>query len=113
MGSTAGYEEEMEWLLEILSWPLEWSCLHGIAEIKTPVLKVSTTTDATASKYVVRVQGDRYPAEGSQGLNFPYRLSQPPLVTQSRGFQRGLANELRVLNEPLQEGPNGKKGLGS
>ena len=33
--------------LEILSWPIEWSALHGVAEIKTPILKVSTRTDVT------------------------------------------------------------------
>jgi len=95
VGRAAGYEQEMDWLLEILSWPVEWSALHGIAEVKTPVLKVSTRTDATPGKYVVRRQGDAYPAEGAQGLAFPYRMPRRPLLTQSPSFHRGLVNPLQ------------------
>lgn len=72
VGREAGYDTEMNWLLEILNWPVEWSALHGIAEIKTPILKVSTRTDATPTKYAVRYKGKAFPLEGSQGLNFPY-----------------------------------------
>jgi hypothetical protein len=86
----------MDWLLEILSWPVEWSALHGIAEIKTPVLKVCTRTDATPSKYVVRRQGDAYPEEGAKGLTFAYRLPRRPLLTQSMTFHRGLTNPVRA-----------------
>src|SRR5690606_6373845 len=50
VGRAHGYQEEMDWLLEMLSWPVEWSALHGIAVIVTPVLKISTNTDATAWK---------------------------------------------------------------
>jgi hypothetical protein len=76
LGRAAGYNTEMDWLLEILSWPVEWSALHGIAEVKTPVLKVTTCTDATARTYEVRREGTAYPTEGAHGLSFPYRL--PP-----------------------------------
>src|SRR5262249_12654119 len=38
VGRRNGLGEEMDWLLEILSWPAQWSALHGIAEIKTPLL---------------------------------------------------------------------------
>lgn len=63
-----------ELLDEILQWPWEWSALHGIAEIKCPVLKISTRTNVYAEKRVVRWTGDgRYPAEGARGLHFPYR----------------------------------------
>jgi len=54
VGRDCAMSEEMDWLVEILSWPIEWSALHGIAEIRTPVLKVSTRTDATPSLYTVR-----------------------------------------------------------
>jgi hypothetical protein len=73
IGRRFGFEEEMDWLLEILSWPVHWSALHGIAEIKTPVLKVSTRTDATPWKYTVQRQGQSYPSDAVQGLNFPYQ----------------------------------------
>ncbi len=99
VGRDSGFGEEMDWMLEILSWPVEWSALHGLAEIKTPVLKVSAATDATASKWTVRREGERYPAEGAKGLHFPYRLPHPPKVTSSVSYQRGLKNPLPVLTD--------------
>lgn len=51
----AGYQDEIAWMHQILSWPVRWSALHGIAEIHTPVVKVSTRTDASADEYVVVV----------------------------------------------------------
>jgi hypothetical protein len=50
VGRESGFTDEMEWMQEILDWPVEWSALHGIAEIKTPILKISARTDATARK---------------------------------------------------------------
>jgi len=85
VGRACGYREEMDWLLDLLSWPLEWSALHGIAEIKTPILKVSTTTDATAEKYVVRLAGAKYPAEGARGNEFPYRRTGDRTRTARHG----------------------------
>jgi hypothetical protein len=57
LGREIGYRAEMDWIEEILSWPVSWSALHGIAEVKTPILKASTRTDATASEFVVRRPG--------------------------------------------------------
>ena len=92
VGREARFGEEMDWLLEILSWPVEWSALHGIAEIKTPVLKVSTRTDATAGRYVVRRAGTGFPAEGAHGLSAPFRVPVKLRLTATRGFRRGLEN---------------------
>lgn len=97
-GHAAGFSEEMNWLLEILSWPVEWSALHGIAEIKTPILRISTRTDATAKKYTLRRTGNTYPAEGAHGLSFPYQTQAGPLLTLSPGFRRGLANPINQAN---------------
>jgi hypothetical protein len=72
IGKEIGFEEEMDWIVEILSWPVEWSALHGIAEIKTPILKISTRTDAFPVPYVVRYLGGNYPEDGAKGLGFPY-----------------------------------------
>lgn len=105
-GRRAGFGEEMDWLLDILSWPVEWSALHGIAEIKTPVLKVSTRTDATATKYTVRRQGTAYPAEGARGLHFPYRRPRV-VMTERPAFQRGLANPLQPSLTTVRPGQGG------
>jgi hypothetical protein len=101
LGREIGFSEEMDWLVEILRWPVEWSALHGIAEIKSPVVKIITQTDATARKYVVRHAGDHYPEEGAHGLGFPYRGRRIPLLTQSPSFQRGLENSIELMNGPL------------
>ena len=92
VGRRAGFAAEMDWLAEILSWPVEWSSLHGIAEVRTPVLKISTRTDPLARAYVVRRHGDHYPDEGANALRFPYRQARAPLLTLSHGFRRGLEN---------------------
>jgi uncharacterized protein len=65
-------------LLEtILGWPVEWSALHGIAEVRSPVLKLCYQTDATAGRYVIRYAGKSYPSEGAHGLTFPYLHEHP------------------------------------
>lgn len=64
--------QEREWLEEILSWPVEWSALHGAAEIRTPVLKIIHDTNHTKTELVVQFQGKGYPKEGATGNRFPY-----------------------------------------
>ena len=93
----AGLHAEMEWLDEVLAWPVEWSALHGIAQIKTPVLKTATRTDATAHKLVVRWHGERYPANGARGIVFPYRAS-----ARARAMESRLARIARHPVIPLQ-----------
>ena len=96
VGRECGYEEEMDWMLEILSWPSEWSALHGIAEVKTPILKISTRTDATSCKYTVRRTGSDYPADAIKGLGFPYQNPKKRLLTKSKHYQHGLDNPITV-----------------
>jgi hypothetical protein len=80
VAATIGYEEEYRWLPSILSWPAEWSALHGIAEIRTPILKLCTPTDATAGEYLVRWNGSAPPSEAAKGIGFPYRTAAQPHV---------------------------------
>jgi hypothetical protein len=79
---TEGYAEEVTYLREALQWPAEWSGLHGIAEIRTPVVKICTRTDSTAQKIVVQWLGSQYPSEGARGLTYPFIVrhsdSDPP-----------------------------------
>jgi hypothetical protein len=100
LGREIGYRAEMEWIEEILSWPVSWSSLHGIAELKTPVLKASTRSDATASEFVVRRHGRRTPAEAATGLKFPFRSPERPGLTHSLSFQRGLDAPIERHTEP-------------
>jgi len=48
-----GSQPDQETLAEVLSWPVEWSSLHGIVEVKLPVLKLCYDGDATATLYKV------------------------------------------------------------
>ena len=96
LGREAGYETEMDWMVEMLSWPLRWSALHGIAEIRTPVLKIVATTDATPHVYEVHRQSESYPMEGAAGLHFPYRIPDRPKVTGTVAFREGLVNPIPV-----------------
>jgi hypothetical protein len=79
LGRENGFSQEMDWLNEVLSWPIEWSCLHGIAEIRTPILKFVTNTDATPTKYVVKLLGSSFPTPTISGLRFPYQLPKKVL----------------------------------
>lgn len=99
VGVSAGFRDELAWLEEILSWPVEWSALHGIAEIKTPILKVSARTDATRVKYVVRRNGERYPDEGPTALRFPYRTPAVSLI-RKRAPERRFPDLVQVHAEP-------------
>ncbi|MGH9280203.1 MAG: class I SAM-dependent methyltransferase [Acidimicrobiales bacterium] len=94
VGRQEGFATEMGWLLEVLGWPAEWSALHGIAEVRTPIVKVVTRTDATARTYTVRRHADTYPREGATGLRFPCRAPGSLRLSESRGFRRGLENPI-------------------
>ena len=94
LGRRNGYGAEMDWMAEILSWPVEWSALHGIAEIRTPLLKISAPADPDGAHRVLRRRGRSYPNEGATGLAFPYRRPARLRLTASRSFNRGLAHPL-------------------
>jgi hypothetical protein len=67
-----GYGREIGNIVEMLNWPMEWTSLHGIAIITTPVFKIITATDALPSKASFRLEGLDYPKEGASGLVFPF-----------------------------------------
>ncbi len=86
------YPQEAAWLKEILSWPVEWSALHGIAEIRTPINRTVVATDATAEKLIVQYMGTGYPEEGASGLTFPHkRVIIKPISRLSNSKDNGFA----------------------
>lgn len=96
LGDRIGFAEETDWIREILSWPVRWSALHGICEIKTPVLKAATRTDATKSTYTLDWEGEGRAELGAAGLAFPYRVPQRSVITDSTTFRRGLRQPVRL-----------------
>lgn len=106
LGRSAGLENEVEWLRELLSWPMEWSALHGIAEVRIPVAKIVTSTDPTDVKRVVRIQGTSFPLDGARGLAFPYignpirrRPGAAPASHTDNGFSSAAA--MSAAHAPL------------
>lgn len=88
-----GLGDEFDLLYQTLSWPIEWSALHGVAIVKTPVVTVTTTTDATAGRLRVRRSGDGHaPEHAAKGLRFPF--SEPPPARR-----RIHVEALRVVND--------------
>jgi hypothetical protein len=79
---------------------VRYSALHGIAEVKSPVMKISTRTDATAGESIVEWEGSSYPPEGAVGLHFPFRAPAKPMLTRSPGYRRGLAHVVQTHVDP-------------
>jgi hypothetical protein len=67
---------DQDTLADVLGWPMEWSSLHGIIEVKLPILKLCYDGDATATPYKVRLTGGALPEHAAQGLEFPHRLPE-------------------------------------
>lgn len=63
-------------LEQALAWPVEWSSLHGIVEVKLPILTLCYDGDATATAYKVRLTGGTPPEHAAQGLGFPYQTPE-------------------------------------
>lgn len=102
VGKDLDYADEMDWLAEILTWPVHWTALHGIAEAKTPILKFITRTDATASRFGVRYCGSGFPADVPSGLDFPFARSRLPVISSSESFRDGLSNPISNRVGPSQ-----------
>lgn len=72
----AGTAEAFAWLEEVLGWPIEWSALHGIAELKTAILKSAYNTDFTPQRLILRYHGRALAADAARGLSFAYKDPQ-------------------------------------
>lgn len=84
-------------LQHILAWPIAWSALHGIAEIKTPVVRISMDVAATGQRYHIQKNGQTWPRGGAHGIHFPYQQIQPRQVRDTVSWQRGLQNPIVTL----------------
>ena len=69
----AGYGAEFTVLKYVLSWPLAWSMLHGIAEVLSPIVRFSCQTDATGQKRNLRYFGRLIAPDGAPASReFPF-----------------------------------------
>jgi hypothetical protein len=63
-------------LILLLSMPMEWSLLHGIAKIKMPIFYLRTNSMPTEEKYIIRLYGDFIPREAMKGSEFPFNFEE-------------------------------------
>jgi len=94
---------------EVLTWPIEWSALHGAAEIRYPVVKVVTRTGYTTDKRIVQRRGTSYPPEGARGLAFPYSAAEMR-TPQENGFPSSTtqdAGHAMILDALRRSPPHG------
>jgi hypothetical protein len=89
---SAGFHGEMDWMEEMLSWPVDWIALNGLAEITTPVGTVSTVTDATVEMYRVSYIGTGYGRARGVGQS-----------RSSAGFQPAIGRMTKPPDESLDE----------
>ena len=66
--------ETIQLLKSVLSWPIELSCLHGIAQGKTPIFKYIFGTDYTSNILKVDHFGKEWPEQGARGIRFPFKM---------------------------------------
>jgi hypothetical protein len=110
-----GQESAIESLYEMLLWPVQWTALHGIAEIEMPILRISTRTDATAIKYTVRLLGASKAVDCAPvGTRFPYASSSRATNPNEREI---LLPKRRTVQSPSPKAPqtyldNGFRSLG-
>lgn len=95
----AGLADDWRLLLEVLSWPGEWTALHGIAELKTPLLKAATATEVSHALWRAAWAGTGYPAGAPSGVRFPYRAPRHLPLTSRSSFRAGLRRPFTVVTE--------------
>jgi hypothetical protein len=61
---------------DVPCWPTEWFTLHGIVEVRLPVLKFCRDGNAAATAYRIRFTGGESPEHAAQGLEFPNRAHE-------------------------------------
>jgi len=91
LGRSHGMGDRLDQLSEILSWPVEWSVLHGIGQIQTPVMRIIHDIAPTRDKRLLRWAGDLLPLEAAHSHGFAYRQPKRRRITTSTTYLRGLA----------------------
>jgi hypothetical protein len=82
-----GYRSEAGWVRELLSMPMEWTSLHGVAIVVTPLFKLVYASDPLPTKATLRLPSDVYPMCGARGNTFPFETVTPmPLVMKKQYF---------------------------
>ncbi|AMV25189.1 trans-aconitate 2-methyltransferase [Gemmata sp. SH-PL17] len=99
-----GFALEWRWLAELQQQPCEWTALHGIAELKTPLFKIAARTDATLRKYTVQYEGRASSTGAPCGLSFPFQTPISLKVIGSETYKAGLRNPISCTSyDPVEQ----------
>ena len=88
MMHTEGLMMPADWLQQLLVMPMEWTSLHGVAMVTTPILKTIYASDPLPTKATLRLDSELYPAHGASGNKFPFQN-----VVTSRLFFNGFKSK--------------------
>lgn len=109
---TLGFEREEGWAHTLLSMPMEWSSLHGVAMVVTPIFKLVYDSDPLPSKVTLRLRSTMYPQHGATSSTFPFTMTKPlPVVRRYlNGFTSVAAMQqahqfLLTMLKPTLAGP--------
>ena len=108
---TINYGNEAEWLRELVSMPMEWSSLHGIAILTTPIFKMTYNTDPLAQKQTLRLLSEHYLEHGASGKQFPFVDSRPiKLLSSFNGFKtmEGMKDAHKFILQALPKELSGR-----
>ncbi len=99
----AMHEREAEreatgWLETILSWPAEWSALHGIAEVRTAIVNIAYVTDYTPSKVTFIRRGVAVTADAARERTLAY--GREPAFAVRREAALAWPTGIRLAIEP-------------
>ena len=59
-------------LIGLLSMPVSWNCYHGIAEVRTPIFYIITSSLPTVKKITINLKGSFIPEESKKGIVYPF-----------------------------------------
>lgn len=91
MMHTEGLMLPADWLQQLLVMPMEWTSLHGVAMVVTPILKTIYASDAIPVKATLRLDSEIYPLYGASGNRFPFQN-----VVTSRLHLNGFNSQARM-----------------
>ena len=96
LGREMGEDVALAHRTALLDGPIDWAARHGIAELKTPLFRLTTDVAATASTYQLALQGGAQPEAAATGGVFPYLPPRKRAVTGQVSWQLGLDHPLET-----------------
>jgi uncharacterized protein len=80
-----GYAAQADWLRECLSWPVSYSELHGVAELKTPLFRLcfQAACASAPARLIRRIGSAAHIEDAAVGLTFPFAPpARPPRLVE-------------------------------